>query len=840
MLRIGQEETSSVVDNTASPAGGEGRSVADVPLEARLDEALAFLPLVRPEGYIALTALHPDRGGAPTETFAPGEREAAHRWLERHSAEGWNLYWTVNPTRERITSKANKTDIENLDWIHVDIDPVDGADPAEARTAALDLLGRYKFQPTLTLDSGGGIQAFLRVKKPGLFIGCDEGAAEEAECFTRQVEIDLKEMIAADPAARALIRVDGTHDCCRLMRLPGTINRPNAKKRKAGREPRLASVIEYHAQREYALGDELEAAPSKNGAPTAGQVEVQLDGVPPFLASLDELPAAVTPRARMLIVQGCDPDEPDKYASRSEVTFAVACGMVRGGCTDEQIAAVLLDPEFAISAHTREQKRPLDYAARQIKNARDAVAEDGLGPGGRRVLNPHAPYEIAERLKAELFPTAIHTNDDWLEWRAGAYRDREDATVRSALYRELNKALVQKVTDGEVEYLPFNPDTTKVNKVLDALEMVAHQPADTMAPPVWLDGQGPPPLEIVACRNGLLHVPSGELLPPTPRFFTRNALDLDFDPDAPAPKEWLTFVGQVQPDPIAAELLQDWFGYLLLPDTSQHKMLFMKGPTRSGKGVTQQIITELVGEGNTCNPKSASLGSSNVGALQPLIGKTVAFISDARFGPRADKYAIAETLLTISGGDNVTIDRKYKDAWTGRLTTRFVMLSNELPSLRDNSPALANRFVPLIFEETFLGREDRELASRIIRSEMPGILNWALVGWRRLRERGHFVLPKASTDAITEIMELGSDVAAFIRDRCEVNPNRSVDKDRLFGAWQEWCKVNDLSPGRANLFARNLFDATNQQVKSKRASADGNRFYVFDGIGLLGGDEPPY
>jgi len=838
-----------VSEYSDSGSGREGGSVeGETALRPDLDKTVALLGWLRPEGLLALTAIPPDRGSTRTATFAPGEEDAVRRWLEEHSAAGRNLYWTVNPARTRLTSKAKKENIENLDWLHVDIDPADGADPAKAREAALALLRDYKHQPTLILDSGGGIQAFWRLDE-GLYIGGDVPAAEEAERYTRQIQDDLAKLIQdeldrrreKDPEARPLIEVDSCHDCCRLMRLPFTINQPDEKKRKAGRVPRLATVIERHDDDDHVYTlHEFTAATPLGVAGGTGQATVQLDGVPPPLASLDELPAAVSPRTRMLIVQGCDPDEPDRYPSRSEVTFAVACGMVRGGCSDEQIGAVLLDPDLAISAHTRAQKRPLDYAVRQIQKARDAVAKDGLGPGGRRVLNPHAPFEIAERLKAELFPSAIHTNDDWLEYRAGAYRDVEDDTVRSVLYRQLNEALVQKITDDGVEYLPFNPDTTKVNKVLDALEMVAHQPADTMAPPVWLDGDGPPPLEIVVCRNGLLHVPTGELLPPTPSFFTRNALDLDFNPDAPEPKEWLAFVRQVQPDPVAAELLQDWFGYLLLPDISQQKILLMKGPTRSGKGVTQQIITQLVGEGNTCNPRSSSLGGKNVGALQPLIGKTVAFISDARFGGNADKHAIAETLLTISGGDPVTIDRKYKEAWTGRLATRFVMLSNELPSLKDNSPALANRFVPLIFEESFLGREDRELASRIIRSEMPGVLNWALAGWRRLRERGHFVLPRASTDAITEIMELGSDVAAFVRDRCEVRPDRSVDKNRLFGAWQDWCRVNDISPGRANHFARNLFDATNQKVRATRPSVGGERFNVFEGIGLIGGDDPPY
>ena len=64
---------------------------------------------------------------------------------------------------------------------------------------------------------------------------------------------------------------------------------------------------------------------------------------------------------------------------------------------------------------------------------------------------------------------------------------------------------------------------------------------------------------------------------------------------------WLRFVREVFPDPIAAALLQDWFGYLLLPDTSQEKMLLMVGPPRSGKGTIQKVLTELVGRSNVCD-----------------------------------------------------------------------------------------------------------------------------------------------------------------------------------------------------------------------------------------------
>ena len=98
---------------------------------------------------------------------------------------------------------------------------------------------------------------------------------------------------------------------------------------------------------------------------------------------------------------------------------------------------------------------------------------------------------------------------------------------------------------------------------------------------------------------------------------------------------------------------------------------------------------------------------------------------------------VVERLLTISGEDAVSIDRKYMSAVTMKLPTRFMFLTNEFPRFSDASGALAGRFVILRLIESFYGRE-HGLTKRLL-NELPGILNWAIEGWKRLHERGHFV-----------------------------------------------------------------------------------------------------
>jgi putative DNA primase/helicase len=149
------------------------------------------------------------------------------------------------------------------------------------------------------------------------------------------------------------------------------------------------------------------------------------------------------------------------------------------------------------------------------------------------------------------------------------------------------------------------------------------------------------------------------------------------------------------------------------------------GPKRSGKGTIGRVLTRLIGKHNCVAPTLAGLGT-NFG-LAPLIGKRLAIISDARLSGRADQHAIAERLLSITGEDALTIDRKYGSAWTGQLGSRFMILSNELPRLTGVSGALAGRFIMLSLTESFYGREDPGLTDNLL-TALPGILNWAIAG----------------------------------------------------------------------------------------------------------------
>jgi putative DNA primase/helicase len=433
----------------------------------------------------------------------------------------------------------------------------------------------------------------------------------------------------------------------------------------------------------------------------------------------------------------------------------------------------------------------------------------------------------------------------WHRWMDNAYQrvpnDEMEALLSAHVKTEFDRvnleelrAFEHKKKAGELKRDDKPPVVRQViegrlGNVLRALREMTLVPASTEQP-AWLNGKGPfPAREVLATANGLFSLSTLQLTPPTPNFFSPNVLDYDFDPNAPSPTAWLAFLGQLWPnDRWCVETLQEWFGYCLTADTSQQKILLLVGPPRSGKGTIARVLQGLVGKNNVAGPTLSGLATGF--GLSGLVGKTVAVISDARLSARADSAIVVERLLSISGEDTLTVDRKYRELCDVKLTTRLMILTNELPRVADSSGALARRMLLLRLTESFLDREDSTLTDRLV-AELPGILLWAIEGWRRLQERGRFTQPNSGREMLDDLEELTSPIMGFIRDCCVVVPDQQVGKEELYQQWVKWCEGEGRQPGNKPTFCRDLLAAA-PSIRSSQPRVDGKRTTAYTGIGL--------
>jgi putative DNA primase/helicase len=417
---------------------------------------------------------------------------------------------------------------------------------------------------------------------------------------------------------------------------------------------------------------------------------------------------------------------------------------------------------------------------------------------------------------------------EWLQWRAGRYKSLSTKQVEANVVTFLNKRRSKL-------------ETRHLSNAMMQLRSQAVLPAEIESPS-WLDGQDNdwPAEEVIACKNQIIHVPSlvtnqPYSRPATPRFFTVAALDFDFNVNAQRPVRWLEFLEQLWPNrPDCISTLQEWFGYCLTPDTRQQKILCLIGPKRSGKGTIARILQQLVGQQNTAGPTLAGL-ATNFG-LAPLLDKSLAVVSDARLSGRSDNAVLVERLLSISGEDTLTIDRKFQDGVTTKLPTRLMLLSNELPRLLDASNALASRLIILPMQRSFYCQEDPHLTDRLL-DELPGILLWAIEGWRRLHERCKFVEPAIAVQLRDDLERMSSPVGAFVRERCVVSPEANVTTVDIYKDYQQWCLRAGGHVASQPVFARDLRAVvTDIDTQHPRTSSGRERRYV--GIGLIPAEAP--
>jgi putative DNA primase/helicase len=193
---------------------------------------------------------------------------------------------------------------------------------------------------------------------------------------------------------------------------------------------------------------------------------------------------------------------------------------------------------------------------------------------------------------------------------------------------------------------------------------------------------------------------------------------------------------------------------------------------------------------------------------------------------------VVERLLTISGEDTVTVNVKLKPQWTGRLPARFMIISNELPQLRDTSGAIASRFLVLVLTKSFDGHEDTELGARLD-GELAGILNWSLVGLDRLVERERFTQPTSSAEAMETLRDLASPLSAFIRKRCVFDGGKVTRIDTLFHAYLAFCEENGYEPPEktSNHFGMAV-RSIHSNLKRVRRGPKGDQHYAWQGIAL--------
>jgi P4 family phage/plasmid primase-like protien len=432
----------------------------------------------------------------------------------------------------------------------------------------------------------------------------------------------------------------------------------------------------------------------------------------------------------------------------------------------------------------------------------DAI-QNGSMASSTNLLESTAPLDVAARWLQERhwmngLPTIRVYAGYWYQFDKTRYSRVDEKTyVRGDLYSFLKDKTHKKFTSkGELVIEPYEANLSRVNNIMDALTMTCPVYEDA---PCWLDDEPHPEIrDIVGFNNGLLLLPTQRLIPATPRFFSMTAMPYDWNAEATC-ERWLQFLREIFPnDPEKILLLQEWFGYNMVSDTAQEKLMFFVGRPGAGKGTVLEALRAVLGSNQVASTSFDTLISDF--GLQPLLGKLAAIMPDAHITRRGDPAKALQILKEISGRDGVGVNRKNKEFLSDhKLSCRFTISVNAMPDLPDHERSLDRRLLLLHFGECFTGREDTGLKDRLT-EEAPGIAVWALSGLARLRAQG-FTSPRSSGPVIEEFRKQSSPVSEFADEHCIFGPH-TIPSAMLYDAFVHWCKDQGSVAGTQTRFTQ--------------------------------------
>ena len=341
-----------------------------------------------------------------------------------------------------------------------------------------------------------------------------------------------------------------------------------------------------------------------------------------------------------------------------------------------------------------------------------------------------------------------------------------------------------------------------------------------------------PQIDRIHVANGTLML-DGSFIPGRDEI-VRARFPVRYDPDAPLPEIWLSFLSDLlYPEDIPT--LQEFIGYCLIPSNKGQRMMIIKGSGGEGKSQIGFVLGRLFGP----NMKDGSIGkiSENRFARADLEHVLLCVDDDMRMEAlRQTNYV--KSIVTAQG--KMDLERKGKQSYQGWMYARMLAFSNgDLQALYDRSDGFYRRQLVLTTKEKPPDRvDDPDLAEKMC-AEIDGIFLWAFEGLRRLVANSFKFTESERAVANRETVKRDNanvfdfmDSEGYIRLKADA----SISSKELYDIYLLWCEENGMAPLKSRSF-RDFMVANQKRYNLEHCNniknAAGRRVWGYMGIEAL-------
>ncbi|WP_162056152.1 DNA primase family protein [Pontibacter pamirensis] len=292
--------------------------------------------------------------------------------------------------------------------------------------------------------------------------------------------------------------------------------------------------------------------------------------------------------------------------------------------------------------------------------------------------------------------------------------------------------------------------------------------------------------------------------------FMTYQLSFGYDEGAQAPL-FLRYLDQVLPDAEKQAVVSEYLGYVFVDQTvlKLEKVLFCYGTGANGKSVLFEVSTALLGLSNVCSYSMQSITDQNGYSRAMLGDKLLNYASElsSRLDPNVFKQ--------LTSGEPIEVRLPYKEPAILHSYAKLLFNCNELPRDIEHTDAFFRRLLIVEFDRTIPDEEqDRQLASKIIASELSGVFNWILQGLRRLMDRKRFSHCEAAKAQVALYKKESDSVQMFLEENGYRPSNeKCLALKEIYSSYRSFCQEDGYRPLNCTNFKKRLSGAGVQVVR---------------------------
>lgn len=327
--------------------------------------------------------------------------------------------------------------------------------------------------------------------------------------------------------------------------------------------------------------------------------------------------------------------------------------------------------------------------------------------------------------------------------------------------------------------------------------------------------------DLLGVENGIVDLRTGQLRPHSREDLITTCSNVCMIEGEDCPT-FRAFLKRVLPSKEVREYVRRVFGYCLSGHTSEQAFFLFIGSGANGKSTLIWVLQSLLAgysvhiDSGVFMHRRDRYNATSQSALASLPGKRLVTTSEIDMFDTLNESLIKD----ITGGDKIMARGMYQDSFSFQPRCKVLLQGNHLPTIRGTDYGIWRRCKPVPFEVSIPPEEqDGELKAKL-ESELPGILNWALAGYRDWSDNG-LAQPESIVNLLQEYREEEDLIGQFLTERTVEDPEGRASADALYQAFREWSVARGESfIQRQTLFGRKIGE------RHKKTKTGGKNVYL--------------